>query len=207
MSSTIELQDVLDYGQMSLDSTAAAKSMSAIFTSTVGELQAWLRRPLGVRSFTETIRKEGYDDYLAFTNTPVHSVESVEVNGFLQDRLTFDIASFGLDNMGPLLTSPGESTMFKVTYTAGIDLELWPGLTGLISRVVIAEYWRSNPSTLELTRGGVVDRISTDGGYSIGFGQDGTARGIGAAPNGAAARVGIFPPGSLVPYESLRRRT
>lgn len=204
MGGSISLQNVLDYGQLTLNTGPGATAMSAIFASAMGELKAWFRRPVGVETFTETIRHAGYDDFLAFENTPVQSVEAISVEGVAYDVKFFDVASFGLDQLGPNFVMPGLWTTFEVRYTAGIDLSKNPGLSGLICRTVINEWYRSSPATMELTRGGAVDRFATDGGYQVQFSKNVAVSGV---SGGAAGQVGLFAPGALLPYESLRRKT
>lgn len=99
----------------------------------VGELEAWLGRPVGAESFDEVVYPDA-DGAVYFKNTPVISVESFTVNGSTYLTETSPtIFGYGLENIWeltwPYLTYDNYTVSsdgvyggaVTVSYTAGLD--------------------------------------------------------------------------------------
>ena len=97
----------------------------------IGELEAWLGRPIQVESFTEVVIADA-DGRVFLSNTPVVSISSVEVDGTTLDPDSYTVTPWGLEGMWPRnqygVIDYGlddyddfDDPEITVEYTAGLD--------------------------------------------------------------------------------------
>lgn len=101
-------------------------AVSAAIDDLQGTLEAWLGRPVTVRTFTNTIplAPPHYDGRRLFLpHTPVVSVTSADVDGsLLVDGTDYAVRSWGLDRLVLVPTATlGTLPTISVTCTAGLD--------------------------------------------------------------------------------------
>lgn len=115
--------DVKTYLNLSAMASGPSAACGVIIEGLQGDLEAFLQRPVTVRSFTETpVLTPRYRGRLKLRRTPVVSVESVTVDGQPLDPTWYQLAPWGLDNilsLGPFGTLV-EPPVVEVTYTAGL---------------------------------------------------------------------------------------
>lgn len=98
----------------------------------IGEIEAYLGRPVERRVFTENVWPDA-SGAVYFSNTPVHSVSELIVNGQVQDLDFFTLTSYGFENIwsrtypiaslafGGVDTDRIYGPQITVTYCAGLD--------------------------------------------------------------------------------------
>lgn len=92
----------------------------------VGEIEAWLGRPVEIRTFTELVEADS-EGNVYLNNTPVHSVSSIAIDGEEQDLSFYQVHTWGLGGadwrggFSPLYYGTGYYGALEVTYTAGLD--------------------------------------------------------------------------------------
>lgn len=132
----------------------------------VGEIEAWLGRPISIKTFEEDVLADA-DGRIYLANTPVVSVTSITVDGQLKDDNFYTVAPWGLEDVyyrsrGGVVDywEFGESQKvvdefyepeILVEYTAGLDTP--DGVNSVIAAAVIRK-WQERRAQIAKAEGG-----------------------------------------------------
>lgn len=114
--------------------------LAGLIDQAEGELEAWLRRPITVRTFTDRLTGTSarWDDRgcVRLEQTPVVEVTSVELDGTPVAVDTYAVSRTGVE-LGmftvPVTLTGGSGPVLEVEYTAGHD---GPNIVGLADAIV-----------------------------------------------------------------------
>jgi hypothetical protein len=200
--SAVVPQDLADY--LGVTFTSAQENRARVVLDGLqSELEAFLGRPVEIRNFQEDHPwGDQWDDKLEFRNTPVVRVNSVKAVGTFTDVESVEVVApayytvmgWGLAGLYTLPCS--WPILLRVDYDAGLDLTTpkYRGMTLAILKA--ADRWfqaKGADDADDLSQGGTITSLSTDGGYQVAFAD-------------RTAGIGSFHSGELAPFSRYKRR-
>lgn len=173
MVTTEDIRILMLKSEFTADETAACEMY---IDMAIGEIEAWLGRPVTVQAFTESHFPDALGT-IYLNKTPVVSVTSVTVNDTLEADDFFTVTSYGLENIfeqsydyatisaNEIDTNAIYGATVVVEYTGGLDFPM--AVRSLVLRSVIAAMHRGKAEAARDEAGAVGARKIQVQDYTI----------------------------------------